>query len=198
MLAVVTSTCAMARVVDGLGLQVPRRGQQLFDAHAVGGGLLFAAGLLLGVAMSPTLVYYAGANPRALWQAGGTTALFIVGSCCSASTTASPPRRPTSCSVSRCLALPASRYPVMAACGGSIRVLAIATPGHSRATFDGNDRDSRTIGGRAMSQIRITKQRRMADTRQRRQAEPLPLDPRDPDITRAKQLQRKRRPGVDR
>ena len=28
MLAVVTSTCAMARVVDGLGLQIPRRGQQ--------------------------------------------------------------------------------------------------------------------------------------------------------------------------
>jgi hypothetical protein len=50
-----------------------------------------------------------------------------------------------------------------------------------------------------MSQIRITKQRRTAGTRQHRQAEPpLPLDPRDPDITRAKQLQRKRRSGADR
>jgi len=50
-----------------------------------------------------------------------------------------------------------------------------------------------------MSQIRITKQRRTAGTGQQRQAEPpLPLDPRDPDITRAKQLQRKRRPGVER
>ena len=42
-------------------------------------GLLFAFGLLFGLAMSPTLVYYAGVNPRALWQAGGATALFIAG-----------------------------------------------------------------------------------------------------------------------
>ena len=42
-------------------------------------GLLFAVGLLLGLAMAPTLVYYAGANPQALWQAGGATALFIAG-----------------------------------------------------------------------------------------------------------------------
>ena len=42
-------------------------------------GLLFAVGLLLGLAMSPTLTYYAGVNPQALWQAGGATALFIAG-----------------------------------------------------------------------------------------------------------------------
>jgi FtsH-binding integral membrane protein len=42
-------------------------------------GLLFAVGLLLGVAMSPTIAYYAGANPQALWQAGGATALFTAG-----------------------------------------------------------------------------------------------------------------------
>ena len=42
-------------------------------------GLLFAFGLLFGLAMSPTLVYYAGVNPQALWQAGGATALFIAG-----------------------------------------------------------------------------------------------------------------------
>jgi len=42
-------------------------------------GLLFAVGLLLGLAMSPTLVYYASVNPQALWQAGGATALFIAG-----------------------------------------------------------------------------------------------------------------------
>lgn len=41
--------------------------------------LLFAVGLLLGLAMSPTLVYYASADPRALWQAGGATALFVAG-----------------------------------------------------------------------------------------------------------------------
>ena len=42
-------------------------------------GLLFAVGLLLGLAMAPTLVYYADANPQVLWQAGGATALFIAG-----------------------------------------------------------------------------------------------------------------------
>ena len=42
-------------------------------------GLLLAFGLLFGLAMSPTLVYYAGVNPQALWQAGGATALFIAG-----------------------------------------------------------------------------------------------------------------------
>jgi len=42
-------------------------------------GLLFAFGLLFGLAMSPTLVYYAGVNPQALWQAGGATALFMAG-----------------------------------------------------------------------------------------------------------------------
>ena len=50
-----------------------------------------------------------------------------------------------------------------------------------------------------MPQIRITRQRRTAGTGRHGRAEPpLPLDPRDPDITRAKQLQRKRRSGVDR
>ena len=39
--------------------------------------LLGAFGLLIGIATSPTLVYYATANPKALWQAGAATALFI-------------------------------------------------------------------------------------------------------------------------
>ncbi len=42
-------------------------------------GLLGAFGLLIGLAVAPTLVYYAGADPQALWQAGGATALFIAG-----------------------------------------------------------------------------------------------------------------------
>lgn len=42
-------------------------------------GLLFAFGLLFGLAMSPTLVYYAGVKPQALWQAGAAIALFIAG-----------------------------------------------------------------------------------------------------------------------
>jgi uncharacterized protein len=42
-------------------------------------GLLAAFGLLIGVAVAPTLAYYASTNPRVLWQAGGATALFIAG-----------------------------------------------------------------------------------------------------------------------
>ena len=42
-------------------------------------GLLVAFGVLLGLAMAPTLVYYANADPQVLWQAGGATALFIAG-----------------------------------------------------------------------------------------------------------------------
>ena len=42
-------------------------------------GLLFAVGVLLGVAVSPTLVYYATMNPQVVWQAGGAAALFVAG-----------------------------------------------------------------------------------------------------------------------
>jgi len=41
--------------------------------------LLCAFGLLIGLAISPVLTYYAGTNPQALWTAGGATALFIAG-----------------------------------------------------------------------------------------------------------------------
>jgi uncharacterized protein len=41
--------------------------------------LLFGFGLLMGVATAPTLSYYASADPQAVWQAGGATALFIAG-----------------------------------------------------------------------------------------------------------------------
>jgi uncharacterized protein len=50
-----------------------RRSQQLTVV------LLCAFGLLIGLAMSPVLLYYAGTNPSALWSAGGATALFIAG-----------------------------------------------------------------------------------------------------------------------
>jgi uncharacterized protein len=42
-------------------------------------GLLAVFGLLIGLAVAPLLAYYASANPQALWQAGGATALFIAG-----------------------------------------------------------------------------------------------------------------------
>jgi modulator of FtsH protease len=41
--------------------------------------LLFGVGLLLGMGMSSTLIDYASAQPQALWQAGGATALFVAG-----------------------------------------------------------------------------------------------------------------------
>jgi FtsH-binding integral membrane protein len=40
-------------------------------------GLLAAFGLLIGLAIAPTIAYYGSMDPRALWQAGGATALFI-------------------------------------------------------------------------------------------------------------------------
>jgi FtsH-binding integral membrane protein len=42
-------------------------------------GLLFAFGGLMGLAIAPTLAYYASTNPEALWQAGAATALFMAG-----------------------------------------------------------------------------------------------------------------------
>ena len=42
-------------------------------------GLLFGFGVLIGIGMAPTLAYYVSANPQAVWQAGGATALFIAG-----------------------------------------------------------------------------------------------------------------------
>ena len=42
-------------------------------------GLLLAFGVLIGLAVAPTIAYYANADPRALWDAGGATALFIAG-----------------------------------------------------------------------------------------------------------------------
>ena len=42
-------------------------------------GLLFAFGVLLGLAVAPTINYYVDTNPQVVWQAGGATALFIAG-----------------------------------------------------------------------------------------------------------------------
>jgi FtsH-binding integral membrane protein len=57
-----------------IGMQfASRRSQQLTV------GLLAAFGLLMGLATAQTLAYYASADPQALWQAGGATALFVAG-----------------------------------------------------------------------------------------------------------------------
>jgi FtsH-binding integral membrane protein len=42
-------------------------------------GLLFGFGLLVGAAIAPTIADYAGADPQAVWEAGGATALFVAG-----------------------------------------------------------------------------------------------------------------------
>ncbi len=42
-------------------------------------GLLFALGLLLGLAIAPVIADYASADPSALWQAAGATAAFVAG-----------------------------------------------------------------------------------------------------------------------
>jgi len=41
--------------------------------------LLFGFGVLFGVGVAPTVNYYIGADPQAVWEAGGATALFIAG-----------------------------------------------------------------------------------------------------------------------
>jgi FtsH-binding integral membrane protein len=42
-------------------------------------GLLFGFGVLLGLAVAPLVSDYVRADPQAVWQAGGATALFIAG-----------------------------------------------------------------------------------------------------------------------
>jgi uncharacterized protein len=42
-------------------------------------GLLAVFGLLIGLAVAPVIAYYGSMDPRALWEAGGATALFIAG-----------------------------------------------------------------------------------------------------------------------
>jgi len=35
--------------------------------------------ILIGLGTAPTIAYYAGADPAVVWQAGGATALFMIG-----------------------------------------------------------------------------------------------------------------------
>jgi FtsH-binding integral membrane protein len=57
--------------VFGLNVAAARRREQL----AI--GLLFALGLLLGLAVAPVIADYAAADPSALWQSAGATAAFV-------------------------------------------------------------------------------------------------------------------------
>ncbi|HSR86316.1 MAG TPA: Bax inhibitor-1 family protein [Streptosporangiaceae bacterium] len=53
-----------------------------FTRRSSGGAsvvLLMCVGLFLGLAMGPAVVHYTTTSPKAVWQAAGATALFIVG-----------------------------------------------------------------------------------------------------------------------
>lgn len=58
-------------VVFGLNSAAARGREQLAIA------LLFALGLLLGLAVAPVIADYADGDPSALWQAAGATAAFV-------------------------------------------------------------------------------------------------------------------------
>lgn len=70
-LALVWFVVALA-VLIGMHAAVQRSEQ-------LGVGLLFGFGLVFGLALAPTLSYYVDADPQAVWQAGGATALFMAG-----------------------------------------------------------------------------------------------------------------------
>ena len=57
--------------VIGLNVAAARGREQLSIA------LLFALGLLLGLAVAPVIADYANGDPAALWQAAGATAAFV-------------------------------------------------------------------------------------------------------------------------
>jgi hypothetical protein len=81
----------------------------------------------------------------------------------------------------------------MAACRERGRVLAVETSGRSGPMLDGEDRHLPGTGGYGMRQSRIIRQRRRATTGRRQVAGVQPLDPRDPEVIRAKQVQRRAR-----
>lgn len=62
---------AMFGLVFGLRAAAVRGHEQLAIA------LLFGLGLILGIAVAPLLNYYAHANPGVLYQAAGSTAVFV-------------------------------------------------------------------------------------------------------------------------
>ena len=64
---------AMFGCVIGLNVAASRGHEQLAIT------LLFALGLVLGIAVAPLLAYYATANPGVLYQAAGSTAIFVGG-----------------------------------------------------------------------------------------------------------------------
>jgi FtsH-binding integral membrane protein len=57
-----------------LGLQAAVR-----RSTAAAVALLATFGVLMGLAVAPTLAYYAAVDPTALWQSAGATAVFVAG-----------------------------------------------------------------------------------------------------------------------
>jgi modulator of FtsH protease len=60
-----------------LGVMFGMQGAAARGRERLAVGLLFALGLLLGMAVGPVLSYYAHANPGAVYQAAGTTGLGV-------------------------------------------------------------------------------------------------------------------------
>jgi FtsH-binding integral membrane protein len=57
-----------------LGLSVAAQRSELLSVW-----LLLGFGFFSGAAVAPTIAYYGNADPQALWEAGGATALFVAG-----------------------------------------------------------------------------------------------------------------------
>jgi hypothetical protein len=111
-------------------------------------------------------------------RAGTGTSLVLSRSWMAGSSVSKNPRQP----VARMAARQQRRW-----------VLAVKTNSRSNAILDRSASTYPAIGRCEMRQVRIDRQRRAADTRWRRRREQvLPMDPRDPDVTRAKQLRRQR------
>jgi modulator of FtsH protease len=64
----------VAAFVSLLGMQFAIR-----RSAAAALALLAIFGVLMGLAVAPSLAYYTAVDPTALWQAGGATALFVAG-----------------------------------------------------------------------------------------------------------------------
>jgi modulator of FtsH protease len=66
-------------LIGGLGLSLALGFVVARGRRQLATGLLYALGLVLGLAVAPVIADYADADPSALWQAAAATAAFIAG-----------------------------------------------------------------------------------------------------------------------
>ena len=90
-------------------------------------------------------------------------------------------------------AVPAGRYRDTPAGGTTERALALTTRPDSSAMLERKPASNDDRSGLGMRQVRIRQERQPVDDRWRRMREQvLPLDPRDPDVVRPKNLERRK------